>query len=153
MDSAPPEQLGTIAWGNWLVNAGDKHSNNYLYGEGRVHPIDYGYSLWPLDSLHEMHWHANDALLSQGKFTPREFAKLPVSRAAVERTLAAKEAIMEKLHDLSGYYPFRGHYDGVRMLQHFEKKFARIAQILKRRKGPLTLGDFGIMGALPSPAH
>jgi len=85
-----------MLFGNWLVNAGDRHAGNYLIGSGgTVVPIDYGPSFLP--HLHNQEfWRKAESLR---KLNPAVHSEnLP--RDILERTLMHKDEIRKLVEDL-----------------------------------------------------
>jgi hypothetical protein len=131
----PPDVAGRMAMANWLVNAADRHKNNYLLAPGGlVVPIDYGLSLYPRHPEDDFFDLGSDALTHRkhGLTDPYQ----PLDKDMARRMLANRAGILEAVQEyaLPGYPPRRRQG----MLEMLGRKFDILSSLARRRRPTLA---------------
>jgi hypothetical protein len=145
----PPEQVGEAAFVHWLINAADRHFNNYLWSPTRVIPIDYGYSLWPRSDTRYQWDRLLDALRGVPDFPDDQWADIPIPRAVLEAAVVNMGGILTLVEEHAGRHHgwlqwLTGH-GCRRVVEGFRRKLERVRDRISHRS-VVMLGDLGIEG-------
>ena len=145
--SVPRNVIGNIAFANRAVAAGDRHSNNYLWQEGDVIPYDYEFSIYPRAATHP-HWENAEGLRTLARYPLHVWSAIPVDRRLVESFVAHRAVVLD---DAAAYAARHhgnetGNYAEPKVAAHYRRKLDGYERLLREKRGPLTLGDLGIMG-------
>lgn len=148
--SVPSHRLGEVGLADWLVG-GDRHSGNYLYGEGLLNPIDYGYSVHPRPST-DPHFEQSFFNVNQygpflaGRFNLQEFGSMPVPRESIRKVVEAEPGIMATISQLLPYYPESGQFGKESVMRHWAGKMDWLKHLLASGKD-IRLGDLAQQGS------
>jgi hypothetical protein len=148
--SIPPRDLAALAYGTWFLNLADRHPGNDLLVPGQAHRIDFGYAFGPWDWGPNAAYRSHpDHLLNAAGVTPEAYARLPVPRDMLERTLAQEPRIMEILETRIAPRHQNSFFPASKLLKSYRRKLQWIADALKRHpQGDVPLGE--VLGETPT---
>jgi hypothetical protein len=149
----PREHVGEAAFAHWLLNAGDRHVNNYLWSDGQVIPIDYGAAIYPTERT-SSHWRdEQDALREAAGYGEGEWGDLPIPRHVAEAAVGNRDPIMALVenHAAKHHGGWLTAYPKRHVLRSFEGKLDAVARALQAAAGSPTLRQLGIDGTFNTP--